>query len=241
MRSRRSSRRRHLTPVARRPPLPSLRSAASSTGRSLRWMRLASSRSRRSSATCCRRARPASTSARRIATSCALSQGFCDEIAHAMPHGFDRDVDRSPAGHDDDGQLPVDGLDARQQVDALASGRRVAGVVEVHQQEVERPGGNGRQGGLRRTDGVDVNVLALEEEPQRIDQVRLVVGDQDARLDGARRVHVRRAWSKRHATSTFRPKTRSKRPEQCAITRVDRCHWSVRFRTLVSRKRLRQC
>jgi hypothetical protein len=116
--------------------------------------------------------------------------GLLHEVAHAAPHGFDRDVDRTPSGHHDDRELAVESLDARQQIDSLAARRRIAGVVQVHQQQIERARGDCRERSLRRPHGVDVNAFALEQQAQRVDQVRLVVGDQDSWLDGADRVHV---------------------------------------------------
>ncbi len=92
-------------------------------GRSLRWIRRASSSSRRSTAACCRRARPASTSVRRIVDQLRVVPWLLNEVAHAEAHGLDREVDRSPAGHDDDRELPIERLHARQQVDALAARR----------------------------------------------------------------------------------------------------------------------
>jgi len=65
---------------------------------------------------------------------------FLDEVAHATSHRFDSDVDRAPPGHDDHRQITIERLDASQQVDAFTARSGIAGVVEVHQQEVERSG-----------------------------------------------------------------------------------------------------
>ena len=102
------------------------------------------------------------------------------EVPHAAAHGLDGEVDRAPAGHHDDRQRAVQRLQARQEVDALAARRRVAGVVQVHQHEIEPRPLHGREGGLGRVHGVDVHPLRLQQQAERVDEIRLIVGDQDA-------------------------------------------------------------
>ena len=60
------------------------------------------------------------------------------EAARAAPHRLDRGVDAPPPGHDDDGEVRRQRADLRDQVEAFAAGRRVAAVVQVHQEQVER-------------------------------------------------------------------------------------------------------
>jgi hypothetical protein len=55
-----------------------------------------------------------------------------------------------------------------------------------------------------------VDLFPLEQETERIDEIGLVVGDQDSRLDGAHRVHDRWRGSKARATNTFGPELRPK-------------------------------
>ena len=103
------------------------------------------------------------------------------EVAGAAAHRLDGDVDRSPGGHHHDGQRLVGGVDALQQVEPLFAGRRVAGVVEVHQHDVVVAHLEGAQDLLRRGGRVDGVALGLEQEPQRFEDVGLVVGQQQAR------------------------------------------------------------
>ena len=75
----------------------------------------------------------------------------------------------------------IDVLDARQQVDAFAARRRVARVIQVHQDEIERACLQRRDRRFGRGHRVDVDPLPFEQEFQRVEQVRLIVGDQDSR------------------------------------------------------------
>ena len=65
-----------------------------------------------------------------------------------------------------------------QEVEPLLARGRVARVVEVHQEDVEllvleRGDDAGRRGG-----GVDLVALGLEQQPQRLEHVGLIVGDE---------------------------------------------------------------
>ena len=68
----------------------------------------------------------------------------------------------------------------------FAARRRVAGVVEIHQHQIERrdsaTAASAASGELTASIRMP---LGLEQQPQRIDQVRLIVGDQDPRLNSA--------------------------------------------------------
>ncbi len=62
-----------------------------------------------------------------------------DEAARAAAHGLDRRVDAAPAGHHDDRQCAVVRSHAIEQFETLTPGRRVARVIEIHEQQVVRP------------------------------------------------------------------------------------------------------
>ncbi len=111
-----------------------------------------------------------------------------DEVAGAAAHRLDREIDRAPRGHDDDGHGRVELLQAREQREAFFTRRGVARVVQVDQRDVEIARVDGRQdaGGRRRR--FDVAAFRLEQQPQRLEDVGLVVGDENPRL----RQHVRR-------------------------------------------------
>jgi len=115
------------------------------------------------------------------------------EVADAPPHRFDGEIDAAPAGHDDDGQEPIVILHARQEVDPFAPRRRVAGVIEIHQDEIERARAQRRDRRLGRGDRVVFDPRAFEQETQRVQQVGLIVGDQDPRRRVAGDWHDRTA------------------------------------------------
>ena len=68
-----------------------------------------------------------------------------DEVADAAAHRLDREVHRAPPGHHDDRQQLIEVLDAGEEIDALAARRGVPGVVEIHQQQIELPDGDGAE------------------------------------------------------------------------------------------------
>jgi hypothetical protein len=115
-----------------------------------------------------------------------------DEIAHPAAHRFDREIDAAPPGHYDHRQQPIDLLHPREQIDPFAARRGVAGVIQIHQDQIERPRAQRRDRGVGRGHGVVLDPLPLEQETQRVEQVGLVVGDQDPRrhVTGNRSGHV---------------------------------------------------
>jgi hypothetical protein len=58
------------------------------------------------------------------------------EPAGAAAHGFDSGIDAAPACHDEDRQQGIVGVHFGQQLQSLRTGRRVACVVQIHQQQV---------------------------------------------------------------------------------------------------------
>ena len=121
-----------------------------------------------------------------IASSRALSHGFWMKSRAPAPHRLHRDLDAAPRRHHDDGQRGIDALDAREQVEAFLAGRRIPRVVQVDQRDVELARFDRRQhaggGGCR----LELEALGLEQQPQRFEDVGLVVGDQHARFGGTR-------------------------------------------------------
>ncbi len=105
--------------------------------------------------------------------------GLLHEVAHAAPHRFDREIHAGPARHDDDGEEPIERLDAREQIDALTARGRVARVIQIHQDEIERARLERAHRRVGRRHRVVLDALSLEQELQGIEQVGLIVRDQD--------------------------------------------------------------
>jgi hypothetical protein len=95
-----------------------------------------------------------------------------------------------PRRHHDDRERGIEALDAREQVEPFLAGRRVARVVQVDQRDVEltRFDGGQHAGGRRRR--FELEALGLQQQPQRLEDVGLIVGDQHARLGGPRGTRV---------------------------------------------------
>ena len=102
-----------------------------------------------------------------------------DEIARAAAHRLDRLLDAAPRGHHDRRQRGVEGLELRDQLQSLAAGGGVARVVEIEEHRVEVGGLHRREHAGGRGGGLDVVALALQQQPQRLADVRLVVRDED--------------------------------------------------------------
>ena len=74
-------------------------------------------------------------------------------------------------------------LHAREEVDPFATGSCISGVVKVHQQEIVGATRDRIDDGFGRGDGLHRDAFPLEEEVKCIEQVALIVGDQNPRLN----------------------------------------------------------
>ena len=105
------------------------------------------------------------------------------EVAHALAHRRHGQGHGRPRGHHHHRQVRIDRAHARDQLQPLVAGGRVARVVEVHQQQVVRVLGLAQRGQHRRGRGDRAHreAVALEEQAERFEDVGLVVGHEDAR------------------------------------------------------------
>ncbi len=126
-----------------------------------------------------RSARDSSTCVRRIGEQAGVVPRLLHEVPGAAAHRLDHKVDAPPGGHDDDGEGLLALLDFGDEVEAFLAGRRVARVVQVHQDRVEVPGLDRVQQRRRRAGGLDAVAFGLEQEPQGLEHVGLIVGDQN--------------------------------------------------------------
>ena len=106
--------------------------------------------------------------------------GFLDEVGGAAAHGFDGELDVGPRGHDDDGELRLVGADLGEQVEAFAAGGGVAGVVQVEEKRVEGAALERVEHHVGRRGFFDAIAFGLEEQLEGVEDVRLIVGDEDA-------------------------------------------------------------
>ncbi len=118
--------------------------------------------------------------------------GFFDEVPGSPPHRLDRHLDAAPGGHHHHRQVRLEAAQAVEQLEAFAARGGVAGVVEVHQQDVEvlllhgvdHLAEGGGAGGFES--------LALEQHAQGFAHVELVVRDQGTG-GGEAAVRIRRS------------------------------------------------
>ena len=103
-----------------------------------------------------------------------------DEVGGAAAHGFDGEFDVAPGGHDDDGGGDAGGAEVLEDVEALLAGGGVAGVIEVHEHEIEGVILGGAQEGGGPVDGDGAVAGSFEEEAEGFEDVELIVGDEDA-------------------------------------------------------------
>jgi hypothetical protein len=78
-----------------------------------------------------------------------------NEVASASTHGFNRQLNISPSRHHNDRQRTILRNDLRKQVQALATGRGVARVVEINEDGIILFGGQSFPSKLRRADAVN--------------------------------------------------------------------------------------
>ena len=169
---RRSSRRRRRTPAATRRPARSRPSAAASRAAgSAGCGGLPRARAPRAAPARGARGRPA-ISVRSSATSAALSQGFCTKSRTPRRMASTaRSIEPQPV-------ITTTGSDASsawrrdEQIDALAARRRVAGVVQIHQHQIEAgglrpPRARRRANGPRRPRSLPASAAAAARRPDR--------------------------------------------------------------------------
>ena len=103
-----------------------------------------------------------------------------DEIASAAAHGFDGKSNVAPGRHDNDRNAAVEGHDFGEQVETLLAGGGVAGVIQVDENGIVELGGQSFADGRRRLGGVDHEAGRTQQQFDSFQDVRLIVGRQDA-------------------------------------------------------------
>ena len=113
--------------------------------------------------------------------------GLLDEVTGAASHGLDRLLHAAPRGHHHGRQGGVQGLKLGDQLQPFAAGGGIAGVVEVEQHGIEVGGLSRGEHAGRGGGGVDRVALALQQQPQRLADVGLVVRDEHVSWRGCGR------------------------------------------------------
>ena len=106
------------------------------------------------------------------------------EIARAAAHRLDRDLHAAPRRHDDDRQRGIMRAQLREQIEPFLTRGRVARVVQVHQHRVELVAVDRLENRGRRSGRLHPVPLALQEQAERLQDVRLIVRDQHTRNGG---------------------------------------------------------
>ncbi len=106
--------------------------------------------------------------------------GLLDEVASAAAHGFDRKSNVAPGRHDDDWNVAVEGDDFRKQVETFLAGGGVARVIQVDEDGVVELAGQSFANGRGRLCGIDHEAGGTQQQLDRFQNVRLIVGRQDA-------------------------------------------------------------
>ena len=105
--------------------------------------------------------------------------GLLNEVAGAASHGLHGKIDIAPGGHHDHRRGVALRVQAGQQIEAFFAGGRVARVVEIGQDEVERFGARGSQQVARRFYGDGLPALSFEQQAHGFEYVHLIVTNQD--------------------------------------------------------------
>jgi hypothetical protein len=112
--------------------------------------------------------------------------GLRDEVARAPAHGLHGELDVGPGRHDHDRKRGIERLQAAEEFEPLLPARGVAGVVQIHKRERIVPGFDRLNRRRGRLYGLRLVALVLQQEAQRLDDVGMVIGYQDA-MGGLRR------------------------------------------------------
>ena len=105
-----------------------------------------------------------------------------DKVAHAVLHGFHGQAHGGPSGHGHHRRSIFDLPQPAEHIQTFASGRRVARVVQINEKNIEFAARHRRQQVRRRIHRFDAVAVPLEQQPQRVQNVLLVVSDEDAGL-----------------------------------------------------------
>jgi len=112
--------------------------------------------------------------------------GLLYEVARAVAHRFDGEIDGAPGGHDDDGKRGGGLLEAGEEIESFGAGSGVASVVEIDQRSIEVLTLHGGKHRGRRRSGVYEVAFRLEKKAESFEDAGLVVGHQDAGSGGGR-------------------------------------------------------
>ena len=156
------------------------RGVGDETGHGRRRRRIALCASSRSAR---RMARPSSTCVLDDRLQPLVVPRLLDEVAGAPAHRFDGEVHRTPRRHHHHRQRRVELLDLLQQVEPLGARRGVARVVQIDQHRVVLALAERGHDRRRRLDGVDQIAVGLEQQPERLEDVTLVIGDEEAGVE----------------------------------------------------------
>ena len=112
-----------------------------------------------------------------------------DEVAGAAAHSFHSQIHAAPSRHHDHRQRAVERHQPVQQVQPFLSRGGVPRIVQVHDHGVEVARFDGLQNACGGIYGLRLVALSLDQEAQRFQHIRLVVGNQDARHVGIGQSH----------------------------------------------------
>ena len=103
------------------------------------------------------------------------------EIRHAVLHGLHRQSHGRPPGHHHDRRCILVLFQVAEQVQSLAARGRIPRVIQIHQQQVEFALCQDPEQLRGRSHRFRFISLPLEQQAQRVQHIRLIVGNQDSR------------------------------------------------------------
>ena len=103
-----------------------------------------------------------------------------DEVASAAAHSFNRQSHVAPGRHDDDRDAAVEGNDFGEQVETLLAGGGVASVIQVDENSVVKLAGQSFACGRGRLCSIDLKARGTKQQFDGFENVRLVVGRENA-------------------------------------------------------------
>ena len=99
---------------------------------------------------------------------------FVDEGPRASAHRFDRCFDAAPTSHDNYRQQTIALVDLAEEFETFTPRRRIAGVIQIHEEQVVVPDAQSIAHFLDRAGGVGLEARTAQQQAKRGDHVGLV-------------------------------------------------------------------
>src|SRR6185437_625427 len=107
-----------------------------------------------------------------------IRPGLLDEIRRTALQCLDCELDRTPGGDDQNGNIRVDFANTRDQVEPFASGSGIECVVQISDQQIELTGVKRFDHRCRMTDRLRIKPLQFQQKSNSVQNIGLIVSNE---------------------------------------------------------------